>query len=53
MVMTTEETDTTDCVPPQNVPEAGTIDEEKRPVKAPSADEPPSAVVRKVKTTSD
>lgn len=53
MVMTTEETDTTDIVPPQNVPEAGTIDEEKRPVKAPSADEPPSAVVRKVKTTSD
>jgi len=51
--MTTEETDTTDIVPPQNVPEAGTIDEEKRPVKAPSADEPPSAVVRKVKTTSD
>ncbi len=53
MVMPPEEADTTDTVPPQNVPEAGTIDEEKRPVQAPSADEPPSAVVRKVKTTSD
>ena len=53
MVMPPEEADTTDTVPSQNVPEAGTIDEEKRPVQAPSADEPPSAVVRKVKTTSD
>ena len=53
MVMPPEEADTTDTVPPQNVPEAGTIDEQKRPVQAPSADEPPSAVVRKVKTTSD
>ena len=53
MVIPQEEADTTDTVPPQNVPEAGTIDEEKRPVQAPSADEPPSAVVRKVKTTSD
>lgn len=53
MVMPPEEADTTDTVPPQNVLEAGTIDEEKRPVQAPSADEPPSAVVRKVKTTSD
>ena len=30
MVMPPEEADTTDTVPPQNVPEAGTIDEEKR-----------------------
>lgn len=47
------EADTTDTVPPQGAAEAGIIDEEKRSVKTPSADEPPSEVVRKVKTTSD
>ena len=31
----------------------GTIDEKSRSVKTPGADEPPSEVVRKVKTTSD
>ena len=34
MVDAPEEADTTDTVPLQNVPEAGTIDEEKRPVKS-------------------
>lgn len=47
------ETDTTDAVPPQKVVISGSIDEESRAVKAPSADEPPSEVVRKVKTASD
>lgn len=46
------EADTAVTVPPQGTV-AGTIDEESRSVKAPAADEPPSEVVRKVKTTSD
>lgn len=44
--------DSTVTVPPQGMV-TGTIDEESRSVKAPAADEPPSEVVRKVKTTSD
>ncbi|MCS2613134.1 conjugative transposon protein TraM [Bacteroides fragilis] len=47
------ETDSTDTVPPQGTATAGTIDEENRAVKTPSADEPASEVVRKVKTASD
>ena len=46
------EADTAAKVPPQGTV-AGTIDEKGRSVKAPAADEPPSEVVRKVKTTSD
>ena len=46
------ERDTTATVPPQGTV-TGTIDEESCSVKAPGADEPPSEVVRKVKTTSD
>ena len=38
---------------PQGAAASGTINEESRAVKTPSADEPPSEVVRKVKTTSD
>ena len=37
----------------QGAAASGTINEESRAVKTPSADEPPSEVVRKVKTTSD
>lgn len=47
------EADTTDAVPPQKAVISGSIDDESRAVKAPSADEPPSEVVRKVKTASD
>lgn len=47
------EADTTVTVPPQGTGATGTIDEESRSVKAPGADEPPSEVVRKVKTASD
>lgn len=47
------EADTTDAVPPQKAVISGSIDEESRAVKALSADEPPSEVVRKVKTASD
>lgn len=47
------EADTTDTVPPQKAAITGSINEESRAVKAPSADELPSEVVRKVKTTSD
>lgn len=46
------EADTTTTVPPHGTV-AGTIDEQSHSVKAPGADEPPSEVVRKVKTTSD
>lgn len=52
-VLPPAEADTTDTVPPQKAAIAGSIDEESRAVKAPSADELPSEVVRKVKTTSD
>ncbi|MDO5419973.1 MAG: conjugative transposon protein TraM [Bacteroides sp.] len=38
---------------PPGVRIKGKIDEESRPVKAPAENEPPSEVVRKVKTTSD
>lgn len=51
--MSPVETDSTDTVPPQGTATAGTIDEENRAVKTPSADEPASEVVRKVKTASD
>ncbi len=47
------EADTTGTVPPQGAAITGTIDMESRAVKTPSADEPPSEVVRKVKMTSD
>lgn len=47
------EVDTTVTVPPQGTGATGTIDEESRSVKTPGADEPPSEVVRKVKTASD
>lgn len=47
------ETDTANIAPPQGAAASGTINEESRAVKTPSADEPPSEVVRKVKTTSD
>ena len=47
------ETDTANIAPPQGATASGTINEESRAVKTPSADEPPSEVVRKVKTTSD
>ena len=47
------ETETADTVPPRATEVSGTIDEEKRAVKAPSDDAPPSEVVRKVKTASD
>ena len=52
-VLPPAEADTTDTVPPQKAAIAGSINEESRAVKAPSADELPSEVVRKVKTTSD
>ncbi len=52
-VLPPAEADTTGSVPPQGAAAAGTIDEESRAVKAPAADEPPSEVVRKVKTASD
>ena len=52
-VLPPAEADTTDTVPPQKAAIAGSIDEESRAVKAPSVDELPSEVVRKVKTTSD
>ena len=39
--------------PPPGTAAAGTIDEESRSVKVPAENEPPSEVVRKVKTTSD
>ena len=47
------EADTANIAPPQGAAASGTINEESRAVKTPSADEPPSEVVRKVKTTSD
>lgn len=47
------EPDTTDTAPMQEATVSGSIDEGNRPVKAPSADEPPYDVVRKVKTPSD
>ena len=47
------ETETADTVPPRATEVLGTIDEEKRAVKAPSDDAPPNEVVRKVKTASD
>ena len=47
------ETETADTVPPRATEVSGTIDEEKRAVKAPSDDAPPNEVVRKVKTASD
>ena len=47
------ETDTTVTAPPQGTVAEGTIDEKSRSVKVPEADEPPSEVVRKVKTASD
>lgn len=47
------ETETADIVPPRATEVSGTIDEEKRAVKAPSDDAPPNEVVRKVKTASD
>lgn len=52
-VMPAAEADTTVTVPAQGGVSEGRISEESRSVKAPSADEPPSEVVRKVKTTSD
>lgn len=51
-VMSPAEADTAVTIPPQGETE-GTIDEQSRSVKVPGADEPPSEVVRKVKTTSD
>lgn len=47
------ETETADTVPPRATEVSGTIDEEKRAVKAPSDDAPPNEMVRKVKTASD
>ena len=47
------EADTTVTAPPQGTVAEGTIDEKSRSVKVPGADEPPSEVVRKVKTASD
>lgn len=47
------DTDTAATVPAQDRVAEGTVSEESRSVKAPSEDEPPSEVVRKVKTTSD
>ena len=47
------ETETADTIPPRATEASGTIDEEKRMVKAPSDDAPPNEVVRKVKTASD
>lgn len=47
------EADTIVTVPPQGTVAEGTIDEKSRSVKVPAADEPPSEVVRKVKTASD
>ena len=52
-VLPPAEADTTDTVPPQKAAIAGSINEESRAVKAPSADELPREVVRKAKTTSD
>lgn len=51
--MPAAEADTATTVPVQGGVAEGRIAEESRSVKAPSADEPPSEVVRKVKTTSD
>lgn len=51
--MPAAEADTATTVPVQGRVAEGRISEESRSVKAPSADEPPSEVVRKVKTTSD
>ena len=45
--------DSAATVPAQDRVAEGTVSEESRSVKAPSEDEPPSEVVRKVKTTSD
>ena len=47
------EGDTAATVPPQGTVTEGAIDEKSRSVKTPGTDEPPSEVVRKVKTTSD
>lgn len=47
------EGDTAATAPPQGTVAEGTIDEKSRSVKTLGADEPPSEVVRKVKTTSD
>lgn len=52
-VMPPADTDSANTVPPQGATISGTIDEESQAVKTPSADEPASEVVRKVKTTSD
>jgi len=51
--MPATEADTATTVPVQSGVAEGRISEESRSVKAPSADEPPGEVVRKVKTTSD
>jgi len=51
--MPATEADTATTVPVQSGAAEGRISEESRSVKAPSADEPPGEVVRKVKTTSD
>lgn len=51
--MSPAEADTTATVPSQGTVTEGSIDEQSRSVKTPAADEPPSEVVRKVKTTSD
>ena len=51
--MPAAEADTATTVPVQGRVAEGRISEESRSVKAPSADELPSEVVRKVKTTSD
>lgn len=47
------EGDTAATIPSQGTVTEGTIDEKSRSVKTPRADDPPSEVVRKVKTTSD
>ena len=52
-VMPPADTDSANTVPPQGATISGTIDEESRAVKTPSADKPANEVVRKVKTTSD
>ena len=51
--MPAAEADTATTVPVQGRVTEGRISEESRSVKVPSADEPPSEVVRKVKATSD
>ena len=52
-VLPATDTDSTASAQPPTATIAGTINEESRAVKTPSADEPPSEVVRKVKTASD